>query len=261
LEGTQFDQNSIVYAVADEAPDEMPSNVRTAKIEFQRLESRIRRIFKGQENKIRSYIDNITLSARVVFENGYIGQSNEIIEQIKDSITENEGVNLRTSYISEVFRIALPIFIISGIVAFFSYGISSHLKENYLSDEQAFFAHIITPACWIVFGICAGWLLAIMTQNRTLKFERLGYFDGHSYPPIFRLSYLILLSLILSILLVSEILIIGVTDDFLLNNFSENEVIAIIFGILIGFSEPQMTNFAIGALEQVGNRTTGEAQA
>ncbi len=255
LEGEANGGEELVFRVATNAPRQASPKILAMKSE---LEATVHKVISLVQVEARreTYIYELGLLGRIVLEDGDFDIAREALDSFYSKFILDEGVIIRRNYIFSIIRwstfLGLPSLLIAGgITLLTKFDLSSQV---WLSGALPYLSYVSTGG-WIVFGVALGACLASFVRSRQLSFKDLGYFDADLFDPGLRFFFLLLVSLIVSILLANKWLIVGLTDSLQLNNFIDSPSISIILGLLTGFAEPNVTRMVTTTLESIKDRT------
>jgi len=259
LKGTDEEGQLLGFRIAKAAPQPVPEAATSFANEAIELVDHIRLLIKTDEGKQRLYVHQIGQFSRIGLEDGDLVTAVSSREEFKKRFVFVEGPILREAYIKSITKSGTLLGTLCGLLAivltmFPSLILSRISFEN--ASEEANFAFLIHKAgtmSYVLFGVTLGVIASAIVRNRTLAFDSLNYFDIYRLATGFRYFYVSVLASILALLLYSGWLVVGITDKLLLNSFTNKFSIAIIVGLVTGFSEPNITNLISGAFSATKN--------
>jgi hypothetical protein len=254
LRNTPYQGQDLIFKVAAAAPDEMPPEPQLLKVKIEHVVDRVLSAVKDSGKK-ENYVQEIGSLARTGLESGQLTVASTGLSAFVERFVRNEGTILRAKYIKDMGKIGiivgLPALVLGWIIV-----LIGNFKT--VSDSNLNFTREIAGAgMFVLFGICLGATLSAFLRNRSIDFENIGYFDTDGFDPGLRYSFLCLVAIIFGILLYKGWLIVGITQQLVLNSFVSDSGIAIILGVITGYAEPNITRLVTGGLEAVRDRRSG----
>ena len=115
---------------------------------------------------------------------------------------------------------------------------------NHLTTELA----MLHAGLMLALGNALGIVFFAFFRNLDLRFDQLSRFDPAKLDPTLRFTMVWIVTVILAILLVPGMLQIGLGGK-LLNDYLSNPLMAVIIGILCGYSDTRISSMLAGLLD------------
>jgi hypothetical protein len=254
LVGTAYEEDGLLFRTADAAPSEMPAEALLLKTRVEAVFTQIKTVLGDHSAKCEQYARTIGDLARIGLEDGELNVATQGLTSLQERFAQTDGIRLRASYIRSMVRLAvrvggsaLVVAIVGGLIWSLWADDPFVKKIPQLGSEVS----ILISALYILVGISLGASLSAYTRNRTVTFENIGYFDQDKLDPRLRYVFLCFVAAALGVLLFKGWLVVGVTKDMLLNDFSKDPGSALILGLLTGYSEANVTRLITGGFDAV----------
>ena len=254
LEKTKYKGQDLIFKIARAAPDQMPAEPLLLKTQIERVEDKVISTVTDAARK-EAYIQELGALSRVGLENAQLNVANEELSLFRERFAQKEGIPMRAKYIRDMRRFGVR----AGLSALIL-GIFLLIFKDMVKIENQHVENLRTlgsASMFIVLGICLGATLSAFVRNRSVNFENVGFFDTDGFDPSLRYTLLCIVAAIFSLLLYKGWLIVGITQQLVLNSFATDPGIALILGVVTGYSEPNVTRLVTGGLEAVRDWRAG----
>jgi hypothetical protein len=262
LVATPYDGQDVIFKEAQAAPDQIPAEAVLLKTRIENIGDKVLSTIKDRSRR-EAYIQEIGGLGRMGLERGQLNVANEGLTSFQARFARNEGTRLRATYIRQMLRIGRyvggPALLLGWVLWVITDGLSLKIANIFsMKEEAAHFALIIlSSALFVLAGICLGATLSAYLRNRRVGFDNIGYFDTDDFDPALRYTFLAVVAAVLGLLLYKGWLIVGITQQLVLNSFTSDPGIAIIVGVITGYAEPNITRLVTVSLEAVRDWRSG----
>jgi hypothetical protein len=256
LRGTRYESQSVAFKEAQAAPDEMPAEPRLLKAHIEDILDKVLLTIKDSQKR-EGYINEIGSLTRTGLESGQLNVASDGLISFQERFARREGGPMRAKYLRGMLFVGGVVGII-GLIFGWLFLVNLIDFSNYISaapGQQAdlikLTQKIVGASLMVLFGICLGAILSAFLRNRRVTFENIGFFDTDGFQPALRYTFLCVVAAVFGLLLYKGWLIVGITQQLVLNSFIDDPGIAIILGVLTGYAEPNITKFISGGLDTV----------
>jgi hypothetical protein len=187
------------------------------------------------------YAAEILSYAQTGLEYGDVDTASVALDWFQRRVTEQEGPFIRKRHLLATLGVAAVVGIPGAILA---------ILLPHLFPIPGVFAgelDIVRAGLWLAVGNALGVTFFAFLRNTELKFDQLSKFDPANLDPWLRFGLVWTITLILALLLLPKLIVVQLGNTPL-NNFAKEPLMAIIIGILCGYSDNTVSNMIAGVL-------------
>jgi len=198
----------------------------------------------------KNYIEAIDGAARSAFEGGNLNGAKQALQSLKDQVVAWEGPSIRKKYLQSTLLVFGLAGVLGGILAL----AAAYLGATACGWLSPTLGKILATAAYMLIGISLGITLLAFLRNMEMKFETLGMFDAASLNPLMRLIFVSVLAAVFAILLHQRVLVIAI-GNYELNQLFDKPMVAVVVGILCGFSDIVVAKLISGMFEKTAAKS------
>jgi hypothetical protein len=189
-----------------------------------------------------SYAEQILSYAKTGLEHGDLDTANTALDWFERRVTDTEGPEVRKRHFVATLKLAILIglpCLVAGLLL--GHVIPAAPAEWVMEDK------LLRAAMMLSVGNALGIAFFAFARNLDMKFDQLAKFDPANLDPILRFTLVWVITVIFAILLYPQVLIIALGSHEL-NKFFDDPLMAVIVGILSGYSDGAVTKLLAGVL-------------
>lgn len=221
----QDDPRDIRFELCPDMINEVPQDQSALRDEVDRALVVLRMIFPASDSRFNDYFRQLLSLAQagLVGDTAQPAAARKALLVLKDQITAQEGGRIKNKYMKELGWKALmigPGFLVIG----------------YIADWFLKLDTVLIKFLWLWVGCMAGVWLSFGARKRDIKFEELHVLEQDRLEPFVRLVFAGLLTVIVGLLFSTKVVEVrlGSVESW---QFTQDIQIALLFGMLLGFSE------------------------
>ncbi|MGN7713712.1 hypothetical protein [Agrobacterium radiobacter] len=180
---------------------------------------------------------------------GDLNAATEALKWFEQRVADQVGPDIRRRHLVETIKVAL----IVGVPALIFALLIPHVKDC-LPNQGGIEITMLQAGSLMATGNALGIVFFAFFRNLELKFDQLAKFDPARLDPILRFTMVWIITVIFAILLVPGVLQIGLGGQ-LLNDYLQKPLMAIIIGILCGYSDTTISNLLAGVFNRPESRS------
>lgn len=211
-----------------------------------RTHSRISRLLPEKSDILKRYVAGVRSAMKVALESeGGIPSGSSALDSIQSSFIDDIGPNLRRTFLQATLLHGAALFVAAVAMA-------SIISAHYASLVFMVSARdILFDAAWVAAGAAVGIVFFAFVNSITITFENVGRFDSTGLGPTYRLIFVAIVLIVLSVLLLTDAITIGI-GNVTLNKFRESSFTAFLLGLFGAYSDIQATRLISGVLDRSG---------
>jgi hypothetical protein len=189
-----------------------------------------------------SYAAQILSYGQTGLEHGDLDTANTALDWFERRVTDTEGPEIRKRHILATLRLAAFIGIPAALVGLWLDHNIPTMKDDWLVEVK-----LMRAALLLLTGNALGIVFFAFARNLDLKFDQLSKFDPANLEPALRFTLVWIITVIFAILLYPKVLIVALGSHEL-NDFFDDPLMAVIVGILSGYSDGAVSKLLAGVL-------------
>ncbi|MGO6667659.1 hypothetical protein ELI49_30255 (plasmid) [Rhizobium ruizarguesonis] len=179
---------------------------------------------------------------------GDVNAATEALKWFEQRVADQAGPEIRRRHLIETIKVALVV----GVPALILALLIPHAKDC-LPNNGGIEVTMLQAGLLMATGNALGIVFFAFFRNLDLKFDQLAKFDPAKLDPILRFTMVWIITVIFAILLVPGVLQIGLGGQ-LLNDYLQKPLMALIIGILCGYSDTTISNLLAGVFNRPESR-------
>lgn len=220
------------------------------RLEFADSQVRDPKVVADEKQRILYGVETLSYG-QTGLQYGDLSAATEALKWFEQRIADQVGPDIRRRHLVETIKVALTV----GMPALILALLIPHVKDS-LPNQGGIEITMLLAGLLMATGNALGIVFFAFFRNLELKFDQLAKFDPAKLDPILRFTMVWIITVIFAILLVPGVLQIGLGGQ-LLNDYLQKPLMALIIGILCGYSDTTISNLLAGVFNRPELRNGG----
>lgn len=186
--------------------------------------------------------------AQTGLQHGDLTAAGEALRWFETRVADQIGPDIRRKHLLETLKIGAAVGLPALAVSIIIPHIKTWIPQQFSNEIQMLQAGLLMAA-----GNSLGIVFFAFFRNLELKFDQLAKFDPAKLDPKLRFTMVWIVTMIFAVVLASDVLQVGLGGQ-LLNEFLEIPLMALIVGILCGYSDTTISNLLAGVFDRPEKR-------